>query len=191
MEHRTMVEGTLHAVTGGSVLKDGTAYGVELGRGLVDGTVYEVGFGSLMLTQEAYNDRPGAKITTEITQSRLYAKVSGGSGANYTGVKWKLTKNGGLYQLKPGDRISMSFTGTTASGYCEYGAYLFTDPAEPWNSYVKKKVNGTGNDTWTVTVPCYFMFQVQIGGSTATSLSASQSVTKFTVNGETVWVRLG
>lgn len=188
MEHRTMVEGTLHIVTGGRICTDGTVYALQKGRTMADGTLYDIGFGGLMLTESHYDSRNGAVITVSETQRQLQGRVEGGSNSSYAAVKWQLTKNGQAVLLQPGDRIRMSFTGTRYGEYCDYGVYCYTDPDSAWNSYVFQVANTRcSGRSWTVTTPCYLMFMAQIGGTQNDGLYASISVTDFTVNDEPVW----
>lgn len=193
MAHRNMVGGTAYDTSGGRALVDGTVYGIEKGKTMVDGTVREVLFEDkgVHLSLNKYDSRNGSVLSADITDTQLSSSVSGGTGTNYSGVHWELKDGKEWYQLQTGNSVVFSFTGTKYTGnYATYGLAFFTDPNSAWNSYVATYFGSNYSyGTYKVTTPCYCAFFTQVGGVDRSDLSATLKITRFQINGETIWAK--
>ena len=196
MAHRNMVGGTAYDTTGGRALVDGTVYSIQKGKTMVDGTVREIGFSTVpegpWLQSNSYDNRNGAEVSISETESALSGSARGGSGTNYSGVEWFLMNGEERYQLPKGDTVTFAFSGTYGGNVdnATYGIAFFTNPDSAWNSYVYTKFNSsttTAGVTYRVSTPCYCMLLAQIGGVDNNNSYATINITKFQVNGETVW----
>lgn len=193
MAHNNLVDGTSYATQGGRCLVDGTVYGIQKGKTMVDGTVLEILFEEkgVHLSVNKWDNRNGAVLSADVTDTKLSSSVSGGSGTSYSGVDWELRDGKEMYMLNVGDIVRFSFTGTKYTGdYATYGLAFFTDPDSAWNSYVATYFNSNQtNVTYRVTTKCYCTFFTQVGGADRSDIYATLNITRFQINGETIWAK--
>lgn len=190
MAHKTMKDGTVYDITGGSVLTGGTSYALQQGKTLESGTLYHINFGEPYLERVQFNERSATSFTGTDSLTSLSGRVAGGTGSGYAGIRWDLKKNGQWYLLQKGDVVQFSFTGSVYyRDYAAYGIIFSADLESTYpNGYYTRLNMSAESLTYTVTKACYCKLLVQIGGSTNTNLSASINVTEFKVNGKPIWV---
>lgn len=141
----------------------------------------------LRLERSAHDNRNAEIFTYTEEDSVLYAKAKGGSGTDYTTIRWIISDD-----LKPGDVVRFSFNGSASGNYSGYGIVFWPSGisiGEAYNAALYKKVNSNAvNSEYTVTEACQAMFYCQIGGENLATIFAEISITDFQINGERIWV---
>lgn len=170
---------------------DGVAHTISKSYRGVDG-VARCYYGSgAVLKVLTFEERSGATVVHNETNTALTASVSGGVDTNYAAVIWVPYSGGEPLLFKAGDVVKFSFTGTRYWQYCDYG-FRFYDPNGNGGSSYENMVGLFYNRDYTdyeytVTQDCMLEIVCQVGGIFNSNLYATISVTNFQINGERIW----